>query len=122
MKIFNQLYWTKEMQHYRKMRRRHKKELVKLAKETREFDWGWLHQMVVMQIKHMHEYYSAGDNVWQIDESRNKIVEQLQQTLEIQAEIEKNDEDFSLNSLKNEEELYYRFYSSIGKNILWWWD
>lgn len=122
MKIFNQLYWTKEMQHYRKMRRRHKKELVKLAKETREFDWGWLHQMVVMQIKHMHEYYSAGDNVWQIDESRNKIIEQLQQTLDIQSEIEKNDEDFSLNSLKNEEELYYRFYSSIGKNILWWWD
>lgn len=122
MKIFNQLYWTKEMRHYRKMRRRHKKELVKLAKETREFDWGWLHQMVVMQIKHMHEYYSAGDNVWQIDESRNKIIEQLQQTLDIQDEIEKNDEDFSLNSLKNEEELYYRFYSSIGKNILWWWD
>jgi hypothetical protein len=65
--------------------------------------------------------------VWQVDESKNKILEQLQNVLYIQKEIEENDEreinfNYPLEGMEKEQELYEKFYTSIGKNILWWWD
>lgn len=135
------------MREYRKMHRRHRKELVKLAKETCPFDWHWLHEMTLMQVRQMFEYYVDGNNVWQIDESRFEIIEQLKEVLDTQEAIERNYEDdcglefiydgegniiktiqpddYSERVMKNyneEEELYEKFYTLIGKNILNWWD
>lgn len=118
MKIFP----SKEMRRYRKMHRRHSKELIKLAKETSEYDWCWLHEMVIMQIKHMHEYYSAGDNVWQMDESRLEIVEQLKYVLDLNDEIDRLEDIWTLESIDKINELYEELYGSIGKNIQRWWD
>lgn len=42
---------------------------------------------------HMHEYYSAGNNVWQVDESRLEIVEQLQHILDLVSELERVEND-----------------------------
>ena len=58
-KLFRRLFPSKELREFRKMHRRHRKELVALAKDTYEFDWGWLHDSILMQIRHMYEYYSA---------------------------------------------------------------
>ena len=38
----------KEKHAYRKMRRRHKKALIKLAKEDRDFDSCYLHNLVII--------------------------------------------------------------------------
>ena len=144
-KLLRKLFPSKEIREYNKMHRRHRKELVKLAKETCEWDWSWLHRMVIMQIRHMYEYYSAGNNVWQVDESRLKIVEQLKHILDCDAEIERlEDDNFGLEIIEkynriefvfpddyNEKifekdkrvaELYQEIYSSIGRNLQCWWD
>lgn len=144
-KLFRRIFPSREMRRYRKMHHRHRRELIKLAKETREYDWCWLHQMVMLQIKQMHEYYSAGDNVWQTDETRLPIVEELKYVLDMYEEIDRleNDhlglewimEDGNIKFIhpegymeKHKEkedritELYEEIYSSIGKNLRNWWD
>ena len=141
--LFKKIFPSKEMRAFNKMHRRHRKELIKLAKETNEYDYCWLHESVIMQIKHMYEYYSAGNNVWQVDESRLKIVSQLEHTLSLIRELEKIEsgdytlelsfgenkltkpENYHERTLDLEERvnrLYEEIYSSIGRNIRYWWD
>ena len=145
-KLFRKLFPSKEMREYNRMYRRHRRELVKLAKETREWDYSWLYRSIIMQIKHMHEYYSNGNNVWQVDESRLEIVEQLQHILDLNDELGNrlddccgielvyeddkvvgynSPDDFLERYKENEkriQELYEEIYSSIGKHIQCWWD
>ena len=142
-KLFRKLFPSKEMRAYRKMYRRHRKELVKLAKEVKPFDWGWLDELVLTQIKHMHEYFAAGNNVWQTDETRLPIVKQLKHVLDLYEEMDNLDETYPSKCIhtddgvvistdesaqayrKREErimELYEEIYSYIGSNLQWWWD
>ena len=141
--LFRKLFPSKEMRAYNRMYRRHRKELVKHAKETRAWDWCWLHDSVIMQIRHMHEYYSAGNNVWQTDETRLPIVEQLQHILDLEEELNHlwdnhingciKNEDGSITfteectksyvEIRNrEQELYEEIYSYIGCHLREWWD
>lgn len=142
-KLIKKIFPTKEMREYRKMYRRHRKELIAHAKKIREWDYGYLHDSVMMQIRHMYEYYSAGNNILQSEESLNQIIEQLKQVLDLADELDhlwdthnydpiKNDDgsitttEESANSYRKksdrEEELYEEIYSYIGKHIQWWWD
>lgn len=144
-KLFRRLFPSKEIRAFLKMHRRHKKELVKHAKETGEWDWCWLHDSIIMQIRHMYEYYTAGNNVWQADETRLPIIEQLKHILDVNAEIDKmQDDDYGAEYVwedgrlkatypddfrerveqhdKKEQELYMELYSSIGRDLRWWWD
>ena len=108
---------------YRKMHRKHRKELVRHAKETCEWDWEWFHESVIMRIRHMYEYYTCGDNVWQADESRLPVVEQLQYVLNLDKEIKNLEEEY-----KSQEEyykligMYEELYRYIGKHMHGWWD
>lgn len=142
-KIIRKLFPSKEMRAYRKMYRRHRKELVDYAKKIREWDYGWLHDGVIMQIRHMYEYYTAGNNVYQSDESENKIIEQLKHVLDLQNKLDNVWEEWDRGHIQNEDgsiapteksadsyrtvcdketALYEEIYSYIGKNIQWWWD
>ena len=142
-KLWKKLFPSKEIRTYNKMYRRHRKELVKHAKETREWDYGWLYDSTIMQIRHMYEYYTAGDNVHQVDESRLEIVEQLKHVLDLNDEMDHlwdshtgghvvNEDgsisatDESLESFRQkasrEQELYEEIFSYIGSNLQWWWD
>ena len=115
----------KSMCAYRKMRRRHRKELVKLAKETRPFDYGWLDELVHTQIRHMHEYFSAGNNVWQTDETRLPIVEQLKYVLDLYDAIDNiwTSDNLGYDQCRNKEfELYQKLYSYVGEHLQEWWD
>lgn len=110
------------------MQRRHRKELVKLARKTSEWDWCFLHEYVITVIRHMYEYYDADINVWQTDETRLPILSELKQILDWQAELDSDDPDvLSLKNwwkytLEREQETYERIYTFIGKNITGWWD
>lgn len=145
-KLFRRLFPNKELRAYRKMHRRHRKELIKHAKATGEWDWCWLHDSIMMQIRHMHEYYSEGNNVWQDNETRLPIIEQLQHIMDLEVEIDRMQDDkyggiefvhengvckaiYSDDYLERaqkwydrEQELYEEIYNSIGKNLRWWWD
>lgn len=135
-KLFRKLFPSKEYRAYLKMHRRHRKELVKHAKETGEWDWSWLHDSVIMQIRHMYEYYTAGNNVMQADETRLPIIEQLKYILDLEDKLHQLEDEYfgdwenkKENAVKEyrdyekkEQELYEEIYSSIGKYIQWWWD
>lgn len=142
-KLLRRLFPNKEMRAYRKMYRRHRKELIKHAKETREWDWCWLHDSTIMQIQHLYDYYAEGNNVWQCDESRHEILDQLAHVLDLNDELEHIWDNYESNIVNNEDgsisvteeghkkysairdrerELYEEIYSYIGKYIQWWWD
>ena len=65
-KLFRKLFPSKEMRAYRKMYRKHRRELVKLAKKDRDWDYGWLDEFVLTKIKHMYEYFSERNNPYGI--------------------------------------------------------
>ena len=116
------------MRAYRRLHRRHREEMIKLAKNTYEWDWRYLHDAVMLIIKHFYEYYTEGNNVWQSDESLNTVIEQLEYVLDLDNEIQhlfdrelKEPKDFIETQYK-EQELYKKLYSYIGKNLQWWWD
>jgi vacuolar-type H+-ATPase subunit E/Vma4 len=131
------------MRAYRKMYRRHRKELVKLAKTIREWDYGWLYDSTIMQIRHMYEYYTARNNVYQSDESLLSLIDSLKYVLDLDYELEHlwDDhvgghvvhEDGSISATeesaksfldrsKREQELYREVYNHIAHNIMTWWD
>lgn len=127
-RLLENLFPSKEFREYRKMHRKHQKELITHAKESMEFDWLYLHEVILLYLKHMHDYYNAGNNVWQADESKNEILDQLKEVLDVQKEIEDLEDslEFSINNpqkyLDKETELYEKFYNLIGKYIRYWWD
>ena len=133
----------KEKQAYRKMQKKHTKALIKLAKEDRDFDWSYLHDLVITKIKHMYEYYSEGNNVMQTDETRVPICIQLNHILQLQEEInhlydsvepalivENGDTVIKCKESpakiqkfwEKESELYKSIYKFIGEHIEEWWD
>ena len=132
-----------EMRAYNKMYRRHRKELVKHANETREWDYCWLYDSVIMQIRHMYEYYSEGNNIFQSEESLNTILEQLKHVLDLNDELEHLWDNYESNVIKNddgsisvseeghrqyaaikdrEQKLYEEIFAYIGRFIQYWWD
>lgn len=136
----------KEKSAYRKMYKKHRKEMIRLAKEDKDFDWSYLHDLVIAKVKHMYEYYKEGNNVWQTDETRIPIINQLKYILDTQYEldhlydelekdiiIENTDNSFIFNDsseyaqtatdLYNKEvELYKKLYAFIGEHLQEWWD
>ena len=128
MKKMKRLF-DKEYRKYIKIRNKHRKALKKMASEDCDFDFGYIHDLVVAKILNMHEYYSLGYNVWQCDESRLKIVEQLNHVIDLQIELQSvySDEGKyaqynAADRMAREEELYKEIYCYIGENILNWWD
>ena len=131
---------------YKKMHKQHKKELIKLAKADYEWDWGFLHDLVITKVRHMYEYYKAGNNVWQVDESRLQIVDELKHVLDLDYELdhlfddipapeEKFNDDGTLTLIstpersaawdkayEREDEIYKEIYTYIGEHLRGWWD
>ena len=124
-KLFKKIFPSKELRAYRKMYRRHKRELAKLTQKVKEWDYGWLDELVRTQIKHMYEYFSEGNNVWQVEESRVIIVRQLKYVLDLYDEMD-NLWESSTNDLseicRKEQKLYEEIYKYIASNMRGWWD
>lgn len=146
IKFFRKLFPSKEFRAYKKMRNKHRKELIKLAKVDYDFDWAYLHDLVITKIRHMYEYYKAGNHVWQTNESLLPIIEQLKHVLDLDYEVEHLYDNIPIaEKIKNEngsitfiytdeisaardrayeraEELYQEIYTYIGKYLREWWD
>lgn len=119
-KIMKKVFPTKKFKSYQKMHRKHKKELVKYVKGIHEWDWGWLHDSIGMQLKHMLEFYKGNSCILQADESRLEIIKQLEKALELFANANKID-----STSFNDEEVqkaFIEFYSYLGEHIREWWD
>ena len=130
---------------YKRLNRRHRKALIKISRNIAEWDYSYLHNLVMTHISFLYQYYTEGNNVWQSDETLMPIIKQLKYILDLDKEIEKVvDDDLGvkyveedgkliavfpddfLNRMNENEEkeqqLYEELYSSIGKNLQWWWD
>ena len=140
------IFPSKEYRAYQKMHRKHRQELIKLAKKDAEWDWAYLHAFVMAKIRHMYEYYSAGNNVWQSEESLNEVLTSLKHVLDLQEELDnvfkdvpapemKRNDDKSLTftwseearqlsdaAYKRHDELYEEIYAYIGEHLQGWWD
>ena len=76
---------------YLKDLRRHKKELIKIAKTAYPWDYGWILDFIVEHLKMMRDYYALGYNVWGLDtdeeDSRlniaNKLIYEYESYLEL---------------------------------------
>ena len=121
MKIFKRIrnQFSKEKHAYYKMQRKHRKELIKLVKEDRDWDWEYLHVLVITKIRHMHEYLSAGNCVMECEETP-QIIAELKHVLDLQNEIDTQKPHFLVNEF--EVEKYKEIYEYIGSNLLVWWD
>lgn len=96
-----------------------------------------------MQIRHMYEYYTARNNVYQSDESLLSLIDSLKYVLDLDNELEHlwdnhvNDcivnDDSSIRATeestkrfidksKREQELYREIFYHIADNIMTWWD
>ena len=138
---------SKEMREYKKMHRKHRKEMMRLAKNDAEWDWDFLHNIVITKVKHMYEYYSAGNNVWQCDESLQETLNSLKHVLDLQNELDTLFDDNTTMGLAKridewtneltmsdeelaevrkkydrEAEIYREMYKYIGEHITLWWD
>ena len=144
-RIFRRLFSNKEMRAYYKMRRKHRKELIKMAKKGFDFDWCYLHDLTITKIRHMYEYFSAGNNVMECEETPNVIAE-LKHVLDLQEELDnvfndkpspiitvndngsltftRSDEDSKRieKMYEREDELYKEIYAYIGEHLRGWWD
>lgn len=84
MSLFKKKKYSKE---YYKLIKRNNKKLVKLAKETRPWDWSWGIELLVLHLEYMKEYYSNNENVmamenyeWDpkaIKKSRLEMIEEI---------------------------------------------
>ena len=101
---------------YRKMQRNHTKELVKVAKKTKDFDYGYFHKLVMKQIHNMYEMYSDRECVLQSDESRLEIVNQLKEIIDL------NDKLSVAVTYEDEKDILKQIYTKIGENIMYWCD
>ena len=101
---------------YRKLQKKHTKKLVKVAKKTKDFDYGYFHDLVMTQIQNMYELYEDRDVIWQVDESRQEIADQLKEIIDL------NDKIVASTLPDDEQELLKQIYTKIGKNIMCWWD
>ena len=102
------------------MHRKHRKELIKLAKEDRDFDWEYMHILLITKIRHMHEYFSAGNCVWQTDDTRLETVSELKHVLDMQEEMDK--EVAGRFYVERRTEQYKSMYEYIASKMLGWWD
>jgi hypothetical protein len=132
MKLFKRIrnQFDKEMRAYYKMRRKHRKELIKLAKEDREWDWGYLHNLVMAKILQMYEYYEAGNNVWQSEESLSRVLSTLKEVIDLDKKwddawdecVQSNAPDRLSVYYDTQEKLAKELYGCIAENMFWWWD
>lgn len=137
---------NKEYRAYKKMHNKHRKELIKLVKKDFEWDWCFFHELVITKIRHMYEYYKAGNHVFQSDETLLPLIDELKHVLDLQDELDHlfdnkpspemiKNENGSLTFIwtdearaqsdalyEREDEIYKEIYTYIGEHLRGWWD
>lgn len=131
---------------YKAMQKKHRKERVKLAKESADFDWSYLHNYVKTFVLHMYEFYDTGVMLYQAEEERQKTLSSLRKAKELIDKMESvfkpyyetlellTDEQLTefitsdkwdkvtTELAKEEEKLFVEFYRYIGEHMKEWWD
>lgn len=142
-KLLKKLWPPKEDIEHLRIQHRHKRELLQIARQSYDFSYAYLDEFVRVKIVHMHEYFSSCTDIWQTEESRAQIIEQLQHVLDLWGKIDTLWENYNNSIIRNEDgsiaqnkrnavlylealtregELYKEIYSYIGEWIQFWED
>ena len=110
---------------YKKAQKKRRKNLAELVRRDQEWDWEYLHKIIVQKLKNMLEYYERGDNVWQDGLSRVKKIRQIKHALDLAEKI--YDTEYMCRISPREFAEYERrtmkkFYNYVGNHLMDWWD
>ena len=85
------------------------RNIVAAAKKCRQFDYGFMIDMLILQLREMLKFYTDGKGVVQADESRDEIKAQLTKALQLYEEAAdfENDEFIRLDDF------------CAGKGLMW---
>lgn len=107
-----------------------KKRWKKIVKEDFDWDYGYLEKIIVHKLELMLEYYSDPENVAQVDETREPIVAEIQEVLDVFKKIEKSDYDqdaFDFHhdhckAIEGEQIIHFGGKSTVCPTIRFEWD
>ena len=73
----------KRSKEYKQMLKKYKKLIMKSAREATKSPWEAMFglDMFINFMNFMKDYYTLGENVWQVDESKQEVIDTLTQTL-----------------------------------------
>ena len=111
----NNLTWKENFKYFWLLRK-HRKELIKLCKHTKDYDWEYLDELVRTKIHHFLEFYELGICNTS-DEEVKKVIKSLRNILGYY-----NIVDECIYDPEAEQKAYENIYAQIGKNIMTWWD
>lgn len=139
---------SKELKRYRKFQKRYLKQLIKLAKADRCWDWSYMYDILLHMLKGRLEYYNNGDNVWQAEDSLKEIIQSLTKAIEL-LEYAYDDTNFMFEDIiiyfennehidyskvpshtrdeyiemhSKQQKAYEDAFKYIGEHIRGWWD
>lgn len=121
---------------------RKSKEIIKLAKEWRPYDYGYTMKLFVKCLEEMLKYYEEGKDVQQTDESANEIKDTLKEAIGLwktaeeyeYSEYDRREKLYSESATpkelkefwdkeeKLEKEKYDDFFLYVSNNFRKWWD
>lgn len=96
---------------YRKMVNKNRKAIVKNAKETAPWDYGWLLESIILNLKYMKEYYELGVHVMALEDCDVDITKKDELT---RAEMCKQILD-AYNAWQGCEDKYYIYHETGGR-------
>ena len=96
-----------------------RRELHKLINTDQDWDYQYLHRLVVKKIGNMYDYYKKGDDVHYMPEDLKIVLKSLKCALCLAKKIEQAE---TSSEYEKRDRLYRAFYSHIGKHITMWWD
>lgn len=68
---------------YKKEERAYKRELKKLVKAEAPYEWSCMIDIIELMLKRRLEYFSLGHNIWQVEDSCNKIITELRECFKL---------------------------------------
>lgn len=121
---------------------RKSKEIIKVAKEWRPYDYGYTMKIFVKCLEEMLKYYEEGKGVQQTDESANEIKDTLKEAIRLWKTAEEYEyseydrreklsgesstteelKEFWKREEKLEKEKYDDFFLYVSNNFRKWWD
>ena len=100
---------------YKRMRKRHRKQLIKLVKVDRPWDYEYIFILLEAKLRQMVDYFSQDYNILQTEESRNKILTGLCGALHT---LHLRNDGYDDNYHKQ----VTAALKTIAENYGWWWD
>ena len=114
---------NKEKRQYRKMVKKYRKQLIKVAKNWDPWDYADVFTFLITCLKGMQEYYDNGINVWSY-ERQNDVsrLERCNRLLQLYQEWHDYDWTVDGHTFEKEEQKLIDFFTALAKDLPELWD